>query len=277
MTRTGSGTDLPGWGRASAPPYAVGTPPTVPLSAAAFVAAVPCWCRCPCKAADGSAGPRTGSSRRTGSSYSPPDPWTINACPASPDATNSRRRCRPGSPASGSATSRDAGSSGTKSPLDALILRAVRILVADLESAPAADPSRCAASEPVTSSVMVVTDPRGARDRRPGGGLLRHRSRRAKDRRGGHARSRAPTSGHPTTYDARPLVWRTADCVLLGDSDCSPVRTRHRAGHRRIDLPGSLVPTGSSRCQLDLIRSAWESAVRVDAAGSLARGESADS
>ena len=209
---------------------------TIPLSAAAFVAAavlVPLFLQ----GSGGSAGPdRIIPPHRI--VHSPPDPWTINACPATlthefaaalPSRIATIRMCD---------LPETQGGSGTRSPLDALIIQ-LSGLVADLESVPAADPARCAASEPVaTGAVMVVTDRTRRRDACPCGGLLRHRSRRAKDRCGGHARGRAPTPGHPTSYDARPLVRRIAGCVLFGDPDGSPVRPRHRAGHRRVDLPG---------------------------------------
>lgn len=132
---------------------------TIPLSAAAFVA-VAVLVPMSLQGSGGTAGPDLIIPPHR-IVHSPPDPLTINACPARlghefaaalPSRIATIRICD--LPATH-------GGSGTRSPLDALIIQ-LSGLVADLESVPAADPARCAESKtPITSAVMVVTDRSG--------------------------------------------------------------------------------------------------------------------
>ena len=219
---------------------------TIPLSAAAFVAAavlVPLFLQ----GSGGSAGPDLIIPPHR-IVHSAPDPWTLNACPAVADPTNSRTALPSRIATIRMCDLRDTqGGSGTRSPLDALILQ-LSGLVADLESAPAADPSRCTESEPVASRrVMVVTDRTRRRDRSSQWRVATtsESTGRRIDVADMHA-ARAPTSVHPTSDDARAAGPEDRRLRLVPRFRLQPYSTPassrsspHRSARR-------LVPTGSS-------------------------------
>ena len=234
----------------------------VPLSAAAFVAAavlVPLSLQ----GSGGSAGPdRIIPPHRV--VYSPPDPWTINACPA--PTAHEFAAALPSRIATIRICDVPETLGGTKSPLDALILQ-LSGLVADLESVPAADPTRCAASEPVTSSVMVVTDRRGHETVVPVEGCY---DIGVEGRRIDVADMHAVVLQHLSTQ-RRTMSGRWSGGLQTASCSATPTAALFDPGIEQVIAASICRESGADRFlvgdDLDLIRSGWESAVRMPAAG----------
>ena len=241
---------------------------TIPLSAAAFVAAavlVPLFLQ----GSGGSAGPDLIIPPHR-IVHSAPDPWTINACPAAlphefADALPSRiatiRMCDLRDPQ---------GGSGTRPPLDALTLQ-LSGLVADLESAPAADPSRCTASEPVASSVMVVTDRRGDETVIPVEGCY---DIGVEGRRIDVADMHALVLQHLSTQ-RRTMPGRWSGGSQAASCSAIPTSGLFEPGIEQVIAASICRESGAELFlvgdDLDVIRSGWESAVRVPAPSSPCR------